>query len=314
VLQRKAGLDWRLPWRLASLCRQEHVSLIHAHQYTPFFYATLARFLCRRPPVLFTEHGRHYPDYPRRKRMLANRLLLRQRDRIVGVGQAVRQALITNEGIAADRVGVIYNGIDLAPFADGAPGQHAVRLEIGVGAQDLVILQVARLDYLKDHATAIRALERVVCHQPGVRLVLVGEGPEMAAIQALVCQRGLNEYVRFLGLRGDVARLLQAADLVLLTSISEGIPLTLIEAMAAGLPVVSTKVGGVAEVVADGQTGLLAPARDDAQLADNILRLAASPGLRSQMGQLGRERANIMFSETQMHDLYLRLYHEMLPG
>ena len=120
-----------------------------------------------------------------------------------------------------------------------------------------------------------------------VRLVLVGEGPEREKIETEVHQRRLSEHVRFLGLRGDVARLISAADVFLLTSISEGIPLTVIEAMGAGLAVVSTRVGGVGEIVMEGQTGLLAPAGDDRTLAEHILGLAAEPARRQQMGQLG---------------------------
>jgi glycosyltransferase involved in cell wall biosynthesis len=314
VLHRRPGFDWSCLRRLAEILRREQVDLVHAHQYAPFFYGIMARLLYRRPPILFTEHGRHFPDYPRPKRIFANRLLLSRRDRVVGVGEAVRQALIQNEGIPAERVGVIYNGINLAPFANGAPDRLALRKEIGVGLQDLVIFQVARLDYLKDHATAIRALERVACQLPSVRLVLVGVGPELTAIREQVHRRGLDSFVRFLGLRTDVARLLRAGDLFLLTSISEGIPLTLIEAMAAGLPVVSTRVGGVPEVIEDGRTGLLAPAGDDALLAEKILELANKPALRTTMGQLGRERATTLFSETQMHGRYLGLYQEMLQG
>jgi glycosyltransferase involved in cell wall biosynthesis len=314
VLGRQPGVDWHCMLRLAGLLRREKVDVVHAHQYTPFFYALMARLLGRQVPVLFTEHGRHQPDYPRRKRMVANRILLGRRDRVVGVGQAVRQALITNEGIPAQRVGMIYNGINLAPFVQVPSDRNGVRREIGVGAEDLVIFQVARLDYLKDHATAIRTLERVACHHPGVRLVLVGEGPEQHAIQDLVRQRRVEKFVRFLGLRSDVARLLSAGDLFLLTSVSEGIPLTLIEAMAAGLPVVSTRVGGVAEVVEDGRTALLAPSGHDGLLAENILRLANNPSLCRQMGELGRARANTLFSETLMHGHYLRLYQEMLQG
>src|SRR5439155_18500964 len=119
-------------------------------------------------------------------------------------------------------------------------------------------IQVARLDYLKDHATALRTLECVAGRRPDAHLLLVGEGPERAAIEAQVRERRLGDRVRLLGLRKDIPRLLQAADVFLLTSISEGIPLTLIEAMAAGLPVVSTRVGGVGEGVEDGVTGRLA--------------------------------------------------------
>src|SRR5262245_23289543 len=230
VLGRRPGLDLRTMLSLAGLFRRERVDVIQAHQYTPFFYSATARWLGRRVPVLFTEHGRHFPDYPRRKRMLANRLLLGRRDRVVGVGQAVRRALVANEGLPEDRVGLVYNGIDLAPYANGDHDRRAVRQELGVGDADLAIMQVARLDYLKDHATAVRTMARVARQRPDARLVLVGEGPEGSKIRDQVRQLGLEKHVLFLGLRSDVPRLLAAADLFLLTSISEGIPLTVIEA------------------------------------------------------------------------------------
>jgi glycosyltransferase involved in cell wall biosynthesis len=314
VLNRRPGLDWRCSWSLARLLRRERVAIVQAHQYTPFFYALTARLLCRRPAILFTEHGRHYPDYPRRKRMFVNRLLLERRDRVVAVGQAVRQALIANEGLPADRVAVIYNGIDQGGGYGPPTEREAVRREIGVGSSDFVLIQVARLDYLKDHATAVRTLERVVRSRPDARLVLVGDGPEKEKILQLVRERGLGEQVRFLGQRGDVRRLLRAADVFLLTSISEGIPLTVIEALAAELPVVATRVGGVAEIVEEGQTGLLASAGDDAGLAEHVLRLAATPEVRAAMGQRGQMIAAAQFSEGQMHARYGQLYGKMLRG
>jgi sugar transferase (PEP-CTERM/EpsH1 system associated) len=312
VLGRRSGVDWNCSLRLAGFFRRQRVDLVHAHQYTPFFYGVTARLLARGQGVLFTEHGRHHPDYPRRKRILTNRILLRRRDRVVGVGQAVRQALIQNEGIPPERVEVIYNGIDLQTFANGLEARAALRQEIGAGANDTVILQVARLDYLKDHATAIRTFERVLGRRAGARLVLVGEGPERDKIQQLVRDRNLSGRVHFLGLRTDIPALLAAADLFLLTSISEGIPVTLIEAMAAGLPIVSTRVGGVSEVVDDGQTGLLAPSGEDAALSERILELASNREMCREMGQRGRERAAAHFAEKRMHAGYARLYDEML--
>jgi glycosyltransferase involved in cell wall biosynthesis len=314
VLDRRPGVDWRCARRLADIVRREGVDVLHAHQYAPFFYGAASRWLRASPPVLFTEHGRAHPDYPRRKRMLANRVLLRRCDRVVAVGEAVRQALIRNEGIAPGRVEVIYNGIPLQPFeARLTTSERAeVRAGIGVEPDDLVVIQVARLDYLKDHATAIRTIERVAGRRPGARLVLVGDGPERGAIEDLVQARGMGDLVRLLGRRTDIPRLLAAADIVLLTSISEGIPLTLIEAMASGHPVVSTGVGGVAEVVIDGQTGLLAPASDDEALAGHILRLADDPGRRDRMGRSGRRRADELFSESRMHEAYQHIYKNMI--
>jgi glycosyltransferase involved in cell wall biosynthesis len=242
--------------------------------------------------------------------MLANRLLLSRRDRVVGVGAAVRQALIANEGLPARRVEVLYNGIDVDAFA-AAPDRAAARRELGVGLDDFVLLQVARLDYLKDHATAVRTLARVVKQVPRARLVLVGDGPERPGIENLIRELNVGDAVRFLGLRKDVDRLLHGADLFLLTSVSEGIPLTVIEAMAAGLPVVATDVGGLREVVADGLTGLLAPAKGDAGLAACVARLAGDAELRRAMGAAGRARAKDHFDEPRMAAEYGRIYREL---
>lgn len=314
VFHRRPGVDMGCARRLSCWWRSQDVQLVHAHQYTPFFYAMAARGLKRRPPVLFTEHGRWLPDYPRRKRIIFNRLTLRKADRVVGVGNTVRHALIKNEGIPARRVGVIYNGVDCEAFsADGRP-RDANRIAMEIGAEDFVVLQVARLDHLKDHLTAVRAIARLAEAWPHVRLVLVGEGPERDAIEQEVQNLGMEQHVRLLGLRQDVAQLLHAADVFLLSSISEGIPVTLIEAMAARLPIVSTDVGGVPEVVVDGETGMLSPAGDHEALADALIKLAENDETRGSMGEKGRQRAVEVFSQRQMHAAYANYYEEMLHG
>lgn len=310
-VERRPGIDLACQRRLARFWREQQVDVVHAHQYTPFFYSMIARRWRRNPPVLFTEHGRWFPDFPRRKRILFNRLLLRRSDRVVGVGESVRRALIENEGIPPGRVAVIHNGVETAHFSGEGIDPGEVRRELDLEPDALVLIQVARLDHLKDHLTAVRTLDRVAAHRPDVRLVLVGEGPERAAVEAEIDRRGLRANVRMLGTRRDLPRLLHAADLFLLTSISEGIPVTLIEAMAASLPIVSTDVGGVPEVVEDGATGLLAPSGDDAQLAGAVLRLADDPGHRRAMGEAGRRRAETRFSQDAMHDRYAATYREM---
>lgn len=312
VLQRKPGLDRRCMKRLMSFVRSERVDIIHAHQYTPFFYALAAGLGRRRPPVLFTEHGRWFPDFPRRKRILFNRLFLRRRDRVVAVGNSVKQALIDNEGIQEKRIQVIYNGIDLRRYGAQRHQRDAVRGSLGLSRDDFVIIQVARLDALKDHLTAIRTMHRVRETLPDAKLLIVGAGLEEAKIRAEVQRLGLDNHIRLLGLRHDVPRLLAAADTFLLTSISEGIPLTLIEAMAAGLPVVSTDVGGVREIVEHAVTGFLAPAGDDAALRDALVTIAASSDRREHFAAAARNRAEDRFSERQMMDAYRRVYDDML--
>lgn len=312
LLRRGSGLDSGCARRLAHLIQAEQVDLIHAHQYTPFFYALLSGWFRHRPGVLFTEHGRWYPDYPRRKRILFNRLMLRSRDRVVGVGEAVRRALIDNEGLSPKRVSVVYNGINLEPYAGSSENRAEVLRDIDCAEGDLVVMQIARLDHLKDHLTALRTIDRVRKVLPSAKLVLVGEGPERPKIEAEIAQRQLQSHVRLLGLRSDVARLLSVANLFLLTSISEGIPLTLIESMAAGVPIVSTDVGGVREVVDDGRTGILAPSGNDQSLADALLYLADNESLRLIMAERGRQRASQQFSERTMLESYRQLYEEML--
>jgi glycosyltransferase involved in cell wall biosynthesis len=314
LLGRRPGLDPGCALRLARQLRRYRVDLIHAHTYGPFLYGSLARLLYRRPALLFAEHARPFPDRPRLKRVIANRLLLERRDRVVGVSQWVRQTLIHNERIPPGRVEVIANGIDPTTFPVAPLGRGPLRRALGVGEHDLVLMQVARLDRIKDHATALRVLRRVVHRRPDARLVLVGDGSERQALQDWCGRNGLTPHLRLLGERGDVARLLPAADVLLHTSVSEAAPLAVMEGMAAGLAVVATAVGGTGEIVADGRTGVLCPPGDDAALAEGVLALAGDPARRQEMGRLGRERIRVRFSEAVMCAAYDALYREMLHG
>lgn len=311
-VERKPGFDMRCMARLAGLLRREGIRLVHAHQYTPLFYAAAARLLRPGLPILFTEHGRLIPDYPSRKRFIANRCLLSSRDRLYGVGQSVRQALIDNEGLSAARVGVIYNGINLGPFRSVAEHRRAARSELQLEPRHIAIVQAARLDSIKDHVTAVRAFALARRWNPDLRYIVIGDGPERANIEREVRAQGVESEVRLLGMRSDVPRLLGAGDIALLSSRSEGIPLTLIEAMAAALPIVSTDVGGIPEVIEDQVHGLLSPPGEPAALAASIRRLAADPALRKSMGARGAARADKLFCEETMVEAYAQLYEEML--
>ena len=259
-----------------------------------------------------TEHGRQSPRPPQPSPRVANRLLLRRGDRLVAVGEAVRRALIDNEGFPAGRVEVVYNGVDLSAFADADRDRE--RRSGGSWASGPGTSCWSRWPASTPSRTTsrrLRALERGVRNARDVRLVIVGDGEKRARSPRSSGSVAWSRIVRGLGLRNDIPRLTGAADLALLTSISEGIPLTLIEAMGAGLPVVATRVGGVPEVVQEGRTGLLSPAGDDAGLAEQILRLAADPALRERLGRAGREVAHAAFTEDRMVGEYDRIYREL---
>lgn len=314
VIGRRPGFDLGCARRLAKLFAKHDVDVVHAHQYGPFFYSSLSRLFRHGTPILFQEHGRDYPDYPRPKRKWANRVLLRPRDRVVAVGQCVRQALVENEGLDANRVEVVYNGVDLRRYELAKNERASVREELGLASDQTLIIQVARLNRLKDHGTALRAMARLVERQPRAKLVLVGDGEERPAIERLIDSLQLVPFVTLMGSRNDVPRLLQGADIFLLSSITEGIPLTLIEAMATGLPILATAVGGNPEVVVDGATGFLVPAGNDAEMADRLERLVRSPDRAREWGIAGSHRSAERFGDTQMHAAYRSIYREMLNG
>ena len=311
ALNKPPGVDLATAWRLRRLLQSERADLVHAHFWGSFFYAALARWPGHAPAVLFMDHGwvSAVPDF--RKEYWANRFLFRRNDRAVGVSEPVYRSLIERRGFPPARTALIPNGIDLSAFHPDGPERAAVRAELNIGPDDLVLIQVARLDPIKNHPLAIRALELVRQRQPDARLVVVGDGPERNALAALARDRGLEQHVLMLGMRGDVSRLLQAADIVLLTSTSEGMPLSLIEGMATGLPVVATNVGGIPQVVRAGETGLLVPSDDAGALAERVLELATAPEHRAQLGQAGRARARAKFSEDHMVATYDRMYREM---
>jgi glycosyltransferase involved in cell wall biosynthesis len=310
VLNRRPGIDWRCLLRLRRTLNELRFDLLHSHQYTQFFVAAIARRQLRPTPILFTEHGRHFPDVVSGKRRFGNRLLLRKYDRVVGVGEAVREALQTQEGLPSRRIEVVYNGVPAN--VEGTSGERrTIRRELRLTDENVIVMQVGRLDLLKDHDTALRAFALMHAADARARLILVGDGPERSHLESTVRELNLNGVVQFLGTRHDVARLLHTADISFLTSVSEGIPLTLLEAMAAGVPVVATRVGGVGEIVVDELTGMLSPARDQHSLARHLLRLAADPILRSRLGQAGLQRVRERFSLNAMISEYERLYREM---
>lgn len=312
-LHRQPGIDRSCAARLNDFAREQNVQILHAHQYTPFFQAMLSRGLFGSLPVLFTEHGRHFPDVPSRKRSLVNRLLLRRQDRLVGCGESVRQALINNEGLPEHRVEVVYNGVDLDALATSDPDARTrIRQEFGIADDDFLAVQVARLHELKDHQTALRAIDLARRTAPNLKLLVVGDGEERLDIERTIADRNLSSNVILAGTRNDVSSLLAASDAFLLSSISEGIPLTIIEAMAAGLPVVSTRVGGIPEMIRHEESGFLTSPGNEQELAEALIRLVNDRMLRQQMADTGRVEAYRRFSLQSMLDGYDSIYQQML--
>ncbi len=313
-LDRRPGIDWRAMRRMGQVIRRYGVNLLHAHQYGPFFYAAMGRAMVRRPAcrVLFTEHGREYPDWRRAKRVWANKWLLRRDDRVTAVGQYVADLLVANEGIASPRIEVILNGIDPNSFSQPKRDRAAVRQALAITDDQPMVIQVARFHPVKDHATGLRAFAQTAHDMPDARLVYVGDGPQRGAMERLAEDLGVEDRVRFVGVRTDVADLLHAADVFMLSSLSEGISVTLLEAMAAKLPIVATDVGGNAEVIEHGRTGWLAPRQDHEAMGAHLTRLLRDNAIGRAMGLAGRVRLHEHFTQARMHQAYAEQYNAML--
>jgi glycosyltransferase involved in cell wall biosynthesis len=314
VLGRTPGVDAALVRRLGAALRRDRVDLVHAHQYTPWFYAGLgAAWGWGRPRVLLTEHGRHWPDRRRPKRVAFNRLLAPVTDGVVAVSGFIAECLRANEGLPAARIRVLYNGIEPGRFR-GEPDREALRRDQGVGLDDPVIGIAARFAPVKDHATLLDAFRVVLDARPDAKLVLCGDGPLRGDLEAQAERLGVAGAVRFLGVRRDVPELLKTWDVFTLSSLSEGTSVTLLEAMAAGRPAVVTAVGGNPEIVDEGATGLLAPRGDAPALGRALLEVLAEPDRARAMGEAGRRRVEERFTFAGMVGAYDALYRELLAG
>lgn len=290
-LNRRPGRDWGVGWRLAREVRRREIEVLHAHQYTPFFYAALAAPLSGRAPrLILTEHGRHFPDVVSPLRRAVNRLLL---DRLADAVNAVcgfsARSLCHIDGFAGRRIEVIENGIVVERYAPAAD-RTALRRRLGLNPDRRYIACVGRFHPVKDQPTLLHGVAQVAQDHDDVDLLLIGDGPGRPALLELVDQLGISSRVHFLGVRSDVPDLLRAVDIFALTSVSEAASLTLLEAMASGLPVVVTAVGGNPEIVRHDREGLLVGRSDSAATAQALLRLLNNPDLAAEMGKAGRDR------------------------
>jgi glycosyltransferase involved in cell wall biosynthesis len=285
--------------RLVRRLRQLRPAILHTHNPGSQRVGVPARLLSRVPVLVHTKHGRNHPE--KALAVAINRWLARYSDQVVAVSEDASRVAVEVERIPEAKVRVIHNGVDLADRLPPSEWQ-------GWSPRGIT---VSRLDPVKDQVTMLRAVRRVVDECPEFRLEIVGDGPSRASLEEACVELGLTEHVAFLGYRTDVDRLLRRPLVFLLSSVTEGISLTLLEAMAAGLPVVATDVGGNREVVANGITGVLVRPRAPEALAGAVLKLIKAPGQLAAMGAAGRARAEAEFDLKVTARRYYDLYDEL---
>jgi len=308
-LDRKPGFDWRLIGQICEAIRRHQIDILHCHQYTPYVYGVLGAAMtgCK---VIFTEHGRFFPDLKKRKRMIVNPLLHILTDRVTAISEATRQALAVNESFPEKAIQVIYNGIDRPDY--GQIDRKQKRAEFGIDPDAFVMGTVARLDPIKNHPMMIRALKRLQGQSRRPILLIVGDGPERDKMAALASKLSVSEAVVFTGYRDDAEQMYPLMDLFLLTSFSEGTAMTLLEAMAAGLPAIVTDVGGNPEIVEQNRTGFIVPSDDAAALAEKVNILMNDPDQRGAMQAAASAHFETRFTANEMAAAYEKLYRSVL--
>jgi glycosyltransferase involved in cell wall biosynthesis len=315
ILPLSLGSPWNVSaaFQLARILRQRKIGILHSHTFNASLLGSPIGWLCRVPVIIETHHGREaWRKGWFKGRFFVDRVVGRFINYFISVSEADAHYLVKEKGLAARKVAVIRNGIDLTRFEPGHLAPSGIKRSIGFDDRDPLLLVVGRLEPQKGHHVLLDALPAVCREFHRARLVCVGDGALRSELESKVHSLGLQESVRFVGYQSNIPDWLAAADITLLPSLYEGLPLTAVESLAAGKPMVATAVDGTPEVVIDERTGLVVPPGNASLLADAICRLLREPELRRRLGAAGRKWVEEHFSaerqifETQ--ELYLRAW------
>ncbi|MBM4300452.1 MAG: glycosyltransferase [Deltaproteobacteria bacterium] len=303
------GWVWlRFFFQLCWVIYRRRVDLLHVNSYVPGNYARLAAALMQAPIVIDHWHG--FTRFNAKRRFIC-RFLGRFTDLSLAVSRGVRDYLVTQGGLNPAKVRVVANGVDVAAIDAARPGP-LMRRELGLPEGSTVIGLVGRLDHWgKGHQELFTAMAQIRERHP-VHALIVGGGRRMDEVRRLAESLGLAGQVHFLGPRRDVPDLLNAMDIFVLPSYSEGVSLALLEAMAAGLPVIATEVGGLPEVVTDGENGLLIPPRDAGALAEALTRLLGASDFAKKLGQNARKHVREHYSLDRLGREINEIYGELV--
>ena len=286
--------------RLARIIRGRRVDILHSHLFYGSLFASPIGWLCRVPLIIETPHVREqWRQGWFKSRFIVDRMVGRFVHQYIAVSQANARYLIEEKRLPARKITVIHNGCDIERFDPGRLPPSGLRQSLGFGPPDPVLVVAGRLEPQKGHRVLLDALPAVLHEFPQARLVCVGSGSLRSELEARVRELGLADSLRFVGHQSNISDWLALADLTILPSFYEGLPLVAIESLAAGRPMVATAVDGTPEIVVNGETGLTVPPGDARALAQAICRLLGDPMLQERLARRGREWVLERFSAEQ---------------
>lgn len=309
VLNMKDKWDYRAVSRLVSMLKMKNIHIIHTCLYTSNTFGRIAAIIARTPITVAWEQSMAYVK-PRRH-MWVDWFLNKFTHFIVVPSEAVKQSVIESENISGLKIEVVHNMADMAKFAVTVDVETK-RAELGLKPDDIVVGFVASLSEKKGHKYLLDATPEVIRVFPNVRFLLVGEGPLRGEIEEKIKMRNLEGKVILLGFRKDIPEILSILDFYVHPSLMEGLSLSIMEAMAMGKPVVASRVGGTPEVVKDGETGILVPARDSRAIAEAITGLLKDKETASEMGRAGSELIRAHFTPEASVGRLEKLYEKFV--
>lgn len=288
------AVDFRSAWVLAKYCRENSIDIIHAHNGRDYWLACLAKTLNPKIKVVITRH-----ILAPLKETMIHQWLYKKIDKVVAVSQAVRQSITV---FPSEKLAVVYNGIDIEKYAASLPG--ALRKELGLAAATKIVGMVGKIHASKGHLTFIRSIPEIVSAKPDTVFVVVGGG-DSSELQAM------NGTVHFLGARNNIPEIMKDLDVFVMASRNEPFGMVTVEAMAAGTPVVGSDSGGTAEIIIDGETGLLFPAEDAEMLAQAVIKVLADENVADKLRAASIKTAN-MFTGKNMAINYKKIYCDII--
>lgn len=302
-------IDLLLFYRLYELLKRNNIHILHTHNEASLFYGSVSAYLAGTPVIVSTEHSRHYIN-EKRIRSIEKKAMSYLNNKIVCVSDELKKESMEKDKIQKSKLCTILNGIDNELFNRNGNHISSLKKQLDISKKEIVIGIVARLNQIKNHQLLINAFQRLVVKGFPVKLLIIGDGPLNEFLKNLVCKLNLKDRVLFLGSRNDVPEWLSILDIFVLCSLSEGFPLTVLEAMSAGLPTVVTTVGANREIINDGVNGFLVPPNHIGLLEEKLTRLILDENLRVKIGMeasITARKYDIRETANKYDKLYMRL-------
>ena len=303
-LPQKNGTDYLSFLKVAKILRREKPDVIHTHNTQPFVDGTIGALMSGVKTIIHTDHARNFPD--KRRYMYGEWLMSHFAYKVVGVSEHTSKNLIKYEKISRKKILIIPNGIDGNRFSINI-NKQAKRKELGVHGSGPIIGLGVRLTEGKGINYLLQAMPDIIKKFTDITLVIAGDGPAADKLKKQTVELGITRNVLFLGPRLDIPELLKVFDIYVLPSLSEGLPMVLLEAMAAGCPIVATNVGGIPTLIKHGDNGSMVEPKNPEALASEIIKLLSSQELRSQYSKKALET----FQENYSADIMTRKYEQL---